>query len=134
MPTRVVISGSFSRHWTEIAAARERFKRLGASVLAPLGRPGDSDQPIYLASDGWSGEDPVRLLTNYLALIRSADLHYVVCPDGQLGASTLLEIGHALAAGPVVRIDCAPAEQPFRGLLQVASEAQALAAARLRSR
>jgi NTP pyrophosphatase (non-canonical NTP hydrolase) len=93
---KVVISGSFNKHWPQIEAAVSRFEEHGAVVLSPIVSPPTRtvDGFVYLAGDTGTATD---IESAHLRAIEQADLLYIVNPGGYLGPSVALEVGYALA-------------------------------------
>jgi NTP pyrophosphatase (non-canonical NTP hydrolase) len=101
---KIVISGSFRRHYDGIKNAIEEFERLGVEVLSPkISRIMNPGEPFPILETDDSA-DPETLERRHLAAIEKADVLYLYNPDGYLGDSAKMELGWALALGkPIFR-------------------------------
>lgn len=96
---KVVVSGSFHRHLSEIQAVVAELDEAGHSVLSPsdpriVDNFGDF---LYVASDKVRS---IRMVQDrHLESIRNADFVWLVAPDGYVGPSASLELGFALGSG-----------------------------------
>jgi hypothetical protein len=93
------VSGSFTRHLTEVQGAVARLQSLGVRVLSP------AEPSIVATIEGFvfMASDPhrsVKLVQDrHLAGILQSDFLWLETPDGHVGQSAALEIGFAIAAG-----------------------------------
>lgn len=125
---RIVILGSFRKHWDGIAAAADRFRSLGCEVLSPLGSPVNPGAGfVKLDSDAEATER--EIVSAVLAAVDRADAVYFYNPDGYLGASAAVELGYCLAAGKRFYTLCEPADEGHRayGAGRVATPDEAVA-------
>lgn len=99
---RIVVSGSFRKHFSGIQETILEFEQLEMCVLSPkLSRvvnPGS--EFAILESDDI--EDPKTLEQRHLDAIEKADALYLYNPGGYIGASATLELGWAQALGKPV--------------------------------
>ena len=101
---KVVISGSFRKHYKGILNKIKEFEDVGMTVLSPeSSRPvNPGDEFIVLETDETT--DPKILEQKHLNAIYNADCLYIFNPDGYIGASTAMELGWAIALGKPVYI------------------------------
>ena len=94
---RVVISGSFQKHFSVIKNAIEKLNYLGIEVLSPkmseIINPGEDF--VILTTDVI--KDPKELEEAHLENIRKADALYIVNPGGYIGLLAAMELGWARA-------------------------------------
>jgi len=99
---KIAISGSFRKHFSEIIKLIYKSEEAGIDVLSPkkskIINPGA--EFIFLESD--DTEDQMMLQLRHLEAISQSDALYVCNHDGYMGASTILEMGWALALGKPV--------------------------------
>jgi len=103
---RVTISGSFRRHLVEIQQVMSELERAEFVVLSPGGTVslGIEQGFTFLATD--RSRDARTVEDGHLKAIHRSDVLWIVCPDGILGASTMFEIGFAVACDvPIVTLD-----------------------------
>ena len=104
MKLMIVVSGSFRRFYDQIKETILAFEALGVEVLSPkaseITNPGK--EFAILKTD--VTQDPRVLEQNHLDAIRRADALYLCNPEGYLGASSIMEVGWAMALGK--RIFC----------------------------
>lgn len=118
---RVTVSGSFRRSLVEIEEAVALLGEAGADVLSPEDprAVGELDGFVFVASDR---SRVVRLLQQrHFAAISASDYLWVVAPEGRVGLSVCLEIGHALAFNVPVYCSEVPQDLTVRSLVGVAS-------------
>lgn len=112
-PYRIVILGSYRKHWESIAATADRFRSLGCEVLSPAGSPvNPGDEFVKLDSDGDATEQ--EIVFGVLQAVDQADAVYFCNPDGYLGASAAVELGYCLAAGKRFYTLAQPADEGHR--------------------
>ena len=96
---RATVSGSFSRHLSDVQVAVKTLQTLGVRVLSPE-RPTIVDALdgfVFVASDRHRS---VRLVQDrHLASIMDSDFLWIECSDGYVGQSAALELGFAVASG-----------------------------------
>ncbi|WP_155943153.1 hypothetical protein [Mycobacterium sp. 141] len=122
---RVTVSGSFRRSLAEIEEAVALLGEAGAEVLSPEDprAVGELDGFVFVASDR---SRVIRLLQQrHFAAISASDYLWVVAPEGRVGLSVCLEIGHALACSVPVYCSEVPKDLTVRSLVGVASTAAA---------
>lgn len=98
-PAKITVSGSFSRHLSQIQHAVSEFEAAGARVLSPA-QPTIVDSVegfVFVASD--CHRSPRLVQDRHLAAIGQSDFLWLVCPDGYVGQSASLEVGYAVARG-----------------------------------
>lgn len=98
----VVISGSFRRSFQGISETVRTFESLGVEVLSPKAskviNPGE--EFAVLETDDTS--DPQTLEQRHLDAITAADALYLYDPEGDIGDSSKMELGWAVALGKPV--------------------------------
>lgn len=97
-PLSAAVSGSFRRHLDEVAAAVLALEQAGARVLSPRSTMPAAMVDGFVVLSGDTGS-PREIQERHLAAIAAADFLWLVCPDGYVGASALLEVGYARALG-----------------------------------
>ena len=111
---KATISGSFTRHLTEIQRAVTQLKTLGVRVLSPE-QPTIVDQVsgfVFVASDRHRS---VKLVQDrHLASIADSDFLWLENPDGHVGQSAALELGFAIASGVPVYSNSLPDDLTMR--------------------
>jgi hypothetical protein len=108
------VSGSFTRHLSEIQRAVTELKAHGVRVLSP-------EQPtiveevrgfVFVASDRHRS---VKLVQDrHLASIANSDFLWLENPDGHVGQSAALELGFAIASGIPVYSNSLPDDLTMR--------------------
>jgi hypothetical protein len=128
---RVTVSGSFRRSLGEIEDAVTLLGEAGADVLSPENprAVGELDGFVFVASD--LSRVISLLQQRHFAAIRSSDFLWVVAPEGRIGLSVGMEIGHALAWKVPVYCSHLPEDLTVRALVGVASSPLAPLAAQL---
>jgi hypothetical protein len=111
---KATVSGSFTRHLTEIQHAVAELKARGVKVLSPE-QPtivGAVDGFLFVASDRHRS---VRLVQDrHLASIADSDFLWLENPDGYVGQSAALELGFAVASGIPVYSSTLPEDLTMR--------------------
>lgn len=99
---KIVISGSFRKHYNGIKNLIEQFESIGIDVLSPNTSKiiNPKDQFVILESD--TTLNPQDLEQKHLDLISEADALYVYNPNGYVGLSTSMEIGWAISKGKTI--------------------------------
>lgn len=96
---KLVISGSYRKHLSELYALKSFLTAKGFEVLSPSGEkalnPGE--EFVILNSDPL--EDPRILQDSIFAKMRQASFQVVLNKDGYLGKASILEIGYAISLG-----------------------------------
>ncbi len=96
MGFRIVISGSFRKHYEPIRKLINEFQELGCQVLSPkesrIVNPGADF--IFLETD--QERDPRKVEERHLFAIAKADCLFICNPEGYMGQSATLEMGYAL--------------------------------------
>lgn len=114
---KIVISGSFRKHLSDIGRASENFKKAGIEILAPLTQEvrGSKGGFIFLASDDKS-KAADTLERDFIDNIKKANFHYVANVEGYVGRSAAVEMGAAIMSGiPIIvaeKIKVLPEEVP----------------------
>lgn len=95
----VTISGSFRKHLNYILKVRKLLVDQGVEVMSPrfseLKNPGEE----FVVFSGEEGVSPLELERYHLNSISLSDALVVCDPEGYVGASALIEIGHAQSLG-----------------------------------
>jgi hypothetical protein len=112
--SRIAIIGSFRQHYDVVLTAIGMFREAGLEVTSPLGaeiiKP-DIDF-VRFTSDPEGDDDPtVQSVT--LRRIFSADMTYVVAPEGYVGRTTCYEIGRLVQARTPVYFSERPNDLPL---------------------
>ena len=95
----IVISGSFRKHFDEIMVLIQMFESIGITVLSPKKSKVIDSRTEFVLLDTDDVDNPKILQQRHLDAIRQADALYICNPHGYTGASTILEMGWALALG-----------------------------------
>lgn len=104
MTPRVTVSGSFRKHYREIALAIDAFADGGVEVLSPKKANIVASESEFIILDT-DGTDDIRVIEQrHLEAIKRSDLLYVCNPGGYIGLTVAMELGWALANG--VRVAC----------------------------
>lgn len=87
----------------------------GSRLLPPKGDPiiKDGIPFVRFTSDSQEYDDPA-VQTLALHRILTADLVYVVAPDGYVGRTTCYEIGRVIQAGHPIYFSAQPSDLPLR--------------------
>lgn len=115
------VSGSFRRHLDEVSEAVSTLEDLGVRVLSPRSTTAAATTDGFVVLSGDTGT-PREIQERHLAAIAAADLLWLVCPRGYVGASALLEVGYASALGVPVFAACPPQERVAAEQVQVAGD------------
>lgn len=112
---KVAVIGSFRKHYDDVLACIRCFADAGWTVTSPTGsevlEPG-IDFVRFSTDDPELSDEEVQTVT--LERIFSADVVYVVAPDGYVGRTTCYEIGRLVQAGHPVYFSDRPADLPIR--------------------
>jgi len=95
----VTISGSFRKHLKQIVSIRNIMVDAGITVLSPRFVDPKNPKEEFVVFAGEEGSLPLELERYHLNCINMSDALIVVCPDGYVGASALMEIGYAHSLG-----------------------------------
>lgn len=97
---KIVLLGSFRKHYTEICECLSFFKKHDILVLSPLGSMirDQKDGFVFFQTDD-STLEPYQIEQQVLEKIKQADLVFVCNVDGYLGKTTSFEIGFCKAHG-----------------------------------
>lgn len=112
--SRIAIIGSFRRHYEIVRTAIHIFRGAGLEVTSPLGteviEPGVDF--VRFTSDPEEDDDPtVQSVT--LQRIFSADMTFVVAPEGYVGRTTCYEIGRLAQARMPIYFSEPPDDLPL---------------------
>lgn len=99
---RATVSGSFRRHLPQVQAAMDDLVHHRVRILSPGGTValGEEGGFTFLASD--PSTDIGVTEEAHLRAISRSDFLWIVCPDGQWGLSTALEIGWAVGKDKLI--------------------------------
>ena len=94
---KCVISGSFRKHYDDIAKLAQTFGEQEIEVLSPkISRVINVAAGFaFLESD--ASDNPKTVERGHLDAIRRADFLYIYNPGGAIGPSVTLEVGYAIA-------------------------------------
>jgi hypothetical protein len=118
-PITATVSGSFRRAMAAVQDAVYALTDAGAQVLSPAD-PRVVDQFgdfLFVASDRVRAIDLVQ--DRHLAAIQASDFVWLVAPEGYIGLSGAMEIGHAVAAGTPVYCSEVPTDLTLRQYVTV---------------
>lgn len=93
---KVVISGSFRKHYREIVNTISSFETEGFEVLSPRASKILNPGADFVILESDAGRNPDQIERSHLDAIYEADALYVVNPGGYIGNAGALEIGWAL--------------------------------------
>lgn len=113
------VSGSFRRHMDAISAAIQELAALSVRVLSPA-------DPRVVAAQGeflFVASDRTRSIRiaedRHFESIRVAHFLWLVCPDGEVGRSSSLELGYAIASGVPIFATRAPNDLTLQQYVKV---------------
>jgi hypothetical protein len=95
----VTISGSFRKHLNNIVSIKNILTNSGVTVLSPRFVDPKNPKEEFIIFTGEEGSLPLELERYHLNCINKSDALIVVCPEGYVGASALMEIGYAHSLG-----------------------------------
>lgn len=95
----VVLSGSFRKHLNDILKIKDLLLKQHAEVLSPRFAVPKNPGEEFVVFEGEDGMSPLELERYHLDMIEQADALVVCSPKGYVGASALIEIGHAQTLG-----------------------------------
>lgn len=127
----VVLCGSFRRDPNGLAQAHAELSS-AFNLLSPVSVQFVDGNAEFVRLPHELDEDTAVIEDRHLAAVTSADFVWLHCPDGYVGTSAAMEIGHARALGIPIFASSAPSDQTLREYVAVvssASEATALVAA-----
>jgi hypothetical protein len=113
-PITATVSGSFRQAMTAVQDAVYALTDAGVQVRSPAD-PRVVDQFgdfLFVASDRVRALNLVQ--DRHLAAIQASDFVWFVAPDGYIGLSGAMEIGHAVAAGTPVYCTEVPTDLTLR--------------------
>lgn len=99
---KIVVHGSFRRHFDQVLEAIEVFESAGFTVLAPEAREIISLTDGFVILDGERDMDPRHIEARYLQHLKrlgSLGFSYFVDPSGYIGRTTSFELGIAQLIG-----------------------------------
>lgn len=99
---RIVVHGSFRRHFDHVLEAIETFEDAGFTVLAPETREVIAMTEGFALLDGERGMDPRHIEARYLQHLKRLGgfgFSYFVDPRGYVGRTTSFELGIAQLLG-----------------------------------
>lgn len=112
---RVALIGSFKQRYSEVMSALNAFRQVGIEVTSPLGAAVLKEGINFVrfeSDDANMSDASVQSVT--LRRIFSADLVYVVAPEGYVGRTTCYEIGRVLQAGIPIYFSERPTDLPIQ--------------------
>jgi hypothetical protein len=118
-PITATVSGSFRQAMAAVQDAVYALTDAGVQVLSPAD-PRVVDQFgdfLFVASDRVRAINLVQ--DRHLAAIQASDFVWFVAPDGYIGLSGAMEIGHAVAAGTPVYCTEVPMDLTLRQYVTV---------------
>ena len=118
-PITATVSGSFRQAMAAVQDAVYTLTDAGVQVLSPAD-PRVVDQFgdfLFVASDRVRAINLVQ--DRHLAAIQESDLVWLVAPEGYIGLSGAMEIGHAVAAGTPVYCSEVPTDLTLRQYVTV---------------
>jgi hypothetical protein len=110
----VAVIGSFKQHYDAVLSAIAAFRNAGWTVTSPAGtavREPGIDFVRFVTDD--AGDTDALVQTRTLINIFSADLTYVVAPNGYVGRTTCYEIGRLVQAGKPIFLSQPPFDLPI---------------------
>jgi len=110
----VVLSGSFRKHLDYILKVKKQLSSRNIKVLSPRFEEPKNPGEEFVIFDGEEGLSPLELERYHLNMIEACDALVVCAAGGYVGASSLIEIGHAQALGKRIIFT----EQPTEFMLQ----------------
>lgn len=115
---KATVSGSFRRHLSEVQAAMDELDQHRVRVLSPGSTVsiGEEYGFTFLATD--PSRDMWETEQSHLEAIAKSDFLWVACPDGEVGDSTALEIGYAVAKRKPIFCLHQPVDQ-YDGILDI---------------
>ncbi len=112
---RVVLHGSFQRHFDAILEAHAIFTKAGFTVLAPDATDIIGFTDGFAVLEGEEGIDPRQVELRYLLNLKNLGVNgfsYFVNPGGYVGPSTAYELGIAQLTGVSTYFTKAPSDHP----------------------
>ncbi len=96
----VSILGSFRKHYPQIVATVKEFEEGGVAVNSPVGTEIINPGELFARFAGDSPNSPEYVIQELtFAKIFASDFVYIVAPDGYIGRTTCLELGHVRERG-----------------------------------
>lgn len=96
---KIVISGSFRKHYSEIKDVIRRFDSLDVEVLSPRHSNIVDPEEDFVLLETDKIASPEALERAHLNEISNADALYLYNPEGYIGPSSAMELGWALSLG-----------------------------------
>jgi len=118
---KVVISGSFRKHYSKIITYIKEFEECDWQVLSPKKSNIVNHESDFIILESDKDQSNTQIENNHLNAIRNADILYVVNPEGYIGVSTSLEIGWALNCGVRVILQNKPTDSIIGELCEIIS-------------
>lgn len=123
---RSVLCGSFRRDRLGLLAAYERLTD-ATQVLSPVGLDFLEPGVEFVRLPGEEDETVESIESRHLKQITEADMVWLHAPNGYVGTSASLELGHARALGIPVFSSEAPTDETLRSYVQVVRDPETAA-------
>lgn len=125
LPLNVVLCGSFRRDPGGLALIHAELDRRFA-LLSPSSVAFVDPTAEFVRLPGELDQSTGAIEDKHLGALTGADFVWLHCPDGYVGTSAAMEIGHARALGIPVFASCAPSDATLRDYVTlVASPSEA---------
>jgi hypothetical protein len=115
MNRRIAIIGSFKQHNTQIQSACDIFSAAGVVITSPQGKeilePGIPFVRFSTDNPSW---DDAEIQSLAMHRILSADLVYVMSPNGYIGRTTCYEVGRIIQKGKPIYFSEHPDDLPIK--------------------
>jgi hypothetical protein len=112
MGLRVVILGSYRKHFDLIDQARKSFALAGYEVVLPVGEVVDSTKDFVPLSSDKPGLTPAEVEAEAVDQALNAAFAYFVCHDGYIGRTASYELGRLMQAGKRLYFSQQPIDLP----------------------
>jgi NTP pyrophosphatase (non-canonical NTP hydrolase) len=122
-----VICGSFRRNPEQLRAEFNQLQSAGCTVLSPLSLDFVGEVDGFVFGRGELGQASSDIEQRHLRSMQKADLVWLHCPQGYVGASAAMELGFARAIGIRIFSECRPDDVTLSGLVTVCDSPAAAA-------
>jgi NTP pyrophosphatase (non-canonical NTP hydrolase) len=113
-----VLCGSFRRDPEALRREFSELQEAGCRILSPAGVDFVDEVEGFVYGQGDLGRTAGQLERLHLRAMERADLIWLHCPDGYVGTSAALELGHAQALGLRIFASEPPEDLTLRELVQ----------------